>query len=191
MNANARQVGGDHYKNMSVEPWVAMASWLTHDQFLGYLIGSALGYLARLNVAGVRGKGGLSDVEKAAHYLQKAIEVMRARAGALDSTDRISAGTKDRRNRPSSFLDELMEALSEDPAQEAAKPAPGEPNMDDATLEQLRAILAGFGRKATLVGAVAYDPRTGEAHSLFGGDAELPEDLRALLRTLNAAASDK
>jgi len=65
------QVGGDHYRNMGVQPWVAMESWMTPEQFAGFLRGNAIKYLARCDV-----KGGLEDVKKARHYIDKMIEVM-------------------------------------------------------------------------------------------------------------------
>lgn len=79
MTANDRQEGGDHYKNMSVQPWDALASWMTPEQFEGYLMGSALAYLARVNTKGVPGKGGDADVAKAVHYLEKWREVREGR----------------------------------------------------------------------------------------------------------------
>lgn len=63
------QVGGDHYKNMGVQPWTAMQSWMTPEQYIGFLRGNALKYLARCDV-----KGGLEDVKKAHHYLTELIE---------------------------------------------------------------------------------------------------------------------
>lgn len=70
------QVGGDHYTRMCIQPWDAFDSWLTHEQFIGYLLGTAIAYLARFNVEDSFGKGGLSDIQKAEHCLQKLIEVM-------------------------------------------------------------------------------------------------------------------
>ena len=35
--ADDLQIGGDHYKNMGVQPWKAMESWLTPEQFAGFL----------------------------------------------------------------------------------------------------------------------------------------------------------
>jgi len=72
-----RQVGGDHYLNLHIQPWDAMGAWLTEEQFIGYLLGSAIAYLGRFN-AGCLNKGGLFDAEKAAHYLEKLIDVLRA-----------------------------------------------------------------------------------------------------------------
>lgn len=68
------QQGGTHYKDMALQPWEAIDAWLTHEQHMGYLLGTALAYLARYNAEGV-GKGGMQDVKKAAHTLQRMIEV--------------------------------------------------------------------------------------------------------------------
>jgi hypothetical protein len=67
---NLQQVGGSHYKNMAVQPWVAMESWMTPEQFTGFLRGNAIKYLARCDV-----KGGLDDIKKARHYIDKLVEV--------------------------------------------------------------------------------------------------------------------
>lgn len=66
-----RQVGGDHYKNLGIEPWDAMECWLTAEEFRGFLKGNAIKYLSRSNV-----KGGPTDVAKAQHYLQKLLELV-------------------------------------------------------------------------------------------------------------------
>lgn len=68
------QQGGTHYKDMALQPWEAIDAWLTHEQHMGYLLGTALAYLARYNAEGV-GKGGMQDVKKAVHTLQRMIEV--------------------------------------------------------------------------------------------------------------------
>jgi hypothetical protein len=64
-----QQVGGSHYKDMAVQPWAAMESWMTPEQFAGFLRGNAIKYLARCDV-----KGGFGDVKKAKHYIDKLIE---------------------------------------------------------------------------------------------------------------------
>ena len=69
--ARKTQVGGDHYANKAVQPWDAMECWLSPEQFEGYLRGAALKYLARYP-----DKGGVEDVKKARHYLDKLIECM-------------------------------------------------------------------------------------------------------------------
>lgn len=67
--ASARQVGGDHYKTMAVQPWDALKAWLTPDEYRGYMKGTAIVYLAR-----ERAKGGAVDVSKAQHTLEKLVE---------------------------------------------------------------------------------------------------------------------
>lgn len=64
--ANDTQVGGDHYKKYGdLQPWDVITAWN-----LGYLDGTALKYIARW-----RDKGGIADLQKAIHFLQKKIEV--------------------------------------------------------------------------------------------------------------------
>jgi hypothetical protein len=69
------QIGGDHYASKSVQPWEAMESWMSPEQFEGFLLGSAIAYLARFNESAV-GKGGITDIKKAKHYCEKLIEVL-------------------------------------------------------------------------------------------------------------------
>lgn len=71
--ARDRQVGGDHYLSLDLQPWDALSAWLTSEQFSGFLLGNAVKYLARFN-AEAPGKGGVADLEKAAHYLQRLIQ---------------------------------------------------------------------------------------------------------------------
>lgn len=68
--ADTRQVGGTHYAEQAVQPWAAMEAWMTPEQFAGFLRGNAIKYLARADR-----KGGLDDIRKAQHYLEKLIEV--------------------------------------------------------------------------------------------------------------------
>lgn len=75
MSANEIQEGGTHYKDMKLQPWDAIGTWLSPNQFRGYLLGTAIAYLARVNVKGVDGKGGLADIKKAKHTLEKLIEL--------------------------------------------------------------------------------------------------------------------
>jgi hypothetical protein len=62
------QVGGDHYKEKDVQPWDAMQSWMSAEQFEGYLRGNVIKYVARYP-----DKNGLEDLLKAQHYLEKLI----------------------------------------------------------------------------------------------------------------------
>jgi len=68
--ANKRQVGGDHYMNMGVQPWKAMESWMTDEQLIGFMMGNVIKYVARWQE-----KNGIEDLRKASHYLEKLIEV--------------------------------------------------------------------------------------------------------------------
>ena len=64
--ANDIQIGGDHYKKHGdLQPWDVITAWN-----LGYLDGTALKYIARW-----RDKGGINDIKKAIHFLEKFIEV--------------------------------------------------------------------------------------------------------------------
>ena len=62
------QVGGEHYRQHAVQPWDAMESWLSEEEFCGFLRGNVIKYIARY-----RDKGGVQDLKKAAHYLDKLI----------------------------------------------------------------------------------------------------------------------
>ena len=60
-----KQVGGEHYKNNVIEPWNFIAA-----NNLGYFEGSAIKYITRW-----RSKGGIADIQKAIHFLEKLIEL--------------------------------------------------------------------------------------------------------------------
>ncbi len=64
-DVNSIQIGGVHYKKYEYQPWDVVLDWK-----LGYLDGTALKYIARW-----RDKGGLQDIQKAIHFLEKLIEV--------------------------------------------------------------------------------------------------------------------
>jgi hypothetical protein len=68
MSANNRQVAGDHYKQKSIQPWDYIAS---ND--IGYFEGNIIKYVSRW-----KDKGGVQDLEKARHYLDKLIELQDA-----------------------------------------------------------------------------------------------------------------
>lgn len=63
------QVGGEHYRAKAVQPWDAMAAWMSTEQFRGFLRGNAIKYLARCD-----DKGGVEDLKKARHYLDALLE---------------------------------------------------------------------------------------------------------------------
>lgn len=69
-SANARQVGGSHYKKDLIEHWDTVALFN-----LDYFQGNIWKYVLRW-----RHKNGLQDLDKASHYLQKYKEVEAARA---------------------------------------------------------------------------------------------------------------
>ena len=69
--ANSRQIGGTHYKAHRYETWDVIIDWN-----LGYLDGNAVKYLSRWRL-----KGGLQDLKKARHYLDKLIEVEENKGG--------------------------------------------------------------------------------------------------------------
>jgi hypothetical protein len=64
------QIGGTHYTTKEIQPWDAMEAWMSHEAFSGFLQGNAIKYLARW-----KDKGGIEDLRKARHYLDKLIEV--------------------------------------------------------------------------------------------------------------------
>lgn len=63
--ANDSQQGGTHYLGMPIQPW----DFITANS-LTFLEGSVVKYIARW-----RRKGGLEDLRKAQHFLEKLIEV--------------------------------------------------------------------------------------------------------------------
>lgn len=71
MDANNKQIGGDHYIEMAVEPWDVVATWPTEQQ-IGFYRGNALKYLMRM---GAKDNVGI-EVGKAMHYLEKLLEVL-------------------------------------------------------------------------------------------------------------------
>ena len=71
MNANDRQVGGTHYKDKAVQPWDAMQSCMSQEEFAGFLRGNIIKYVMRCT-----DKGGVEDLQKARHYMDKLLEVL-------------------------------------------------------------------------------------------------------------------
>ena len=62
---NDIQVGGSHYKEQDIQPWDAIHAWE-----LGFFSGNVVKYVARHHK-----KGGVDDLRKARHYLDKLIEL--------------------------------------------------------------------------------------------------------------------
>ena len=67
--ANANQIGGDHYAKRTIQPWDYIIA-----NNIGFLEGNAIKYLTRW-----KEKGGVQDIEKAQHYIEKLLEVERAK----------------------------------------------------------------------------------------------------------------
>lgn len=63
--ANDKQIGGNHYKKNAIQPWDYIIA-----NGLGYLDGTAIKYITRW-----RDKGGIADIDKAIHFLEKLKEV--------------------------------------------------------------------------------------------------------------------
>ena len=74
MPANEEQVGGRHYIEKQIQPW----DYIIANK-LGYLEGNIVKYVSRY-----KEKGGVEDLIKASHYLEKLIEV------TLNDTERVS-----------------------------------------------------------------------------------------------------
>jgi hypothetical protein len=64
-DASEKQVGGDHYRSMAIQP-----SEFIHRNKLGWHEGNAIKYLCRW-----RAKGGIKDLEKAIHYIELLIQI--------------------------------------------------------------------------------------------------------------------
>ena len=87
MNASDTQIGGTHYQAMGdYQPWDVLKQWLTPEEYRGYQKGVAIAYLAR-----ERAKGGDQDIAKAAHHLQKLLEVIELERAESAAIAQISA----------------------------------------------------------------------------------------------------
>lgn len=65
MTATAEQVGGDHYKEMAIQPVEFI-----HRNGLGFIEGCVVKYVSRW-----RKKNGIEDLRKARHFLDLLIEM--------------------------------------------------------------------------------------------------------------------
>lgn len=75
--ADSKQVGGQHYKTMQIEPWEVMRHVLTREEFVGFLKGNIIKYGMRQG----RKADGSDDGDKAQHYAQKLSEIQDGFAG--------------------------------------------------------------------------------------------------------------
>lgn len=65
ISANEIQIGGSHYKKNKIQTWDFIV-----QNGIGFLEGNAIKYLSRW-----KDKGGIEDLRKARHYIDKLIEV--------------------------------------------------------------------------------------------------------------------
>ena len=65
------QIGGQHYKDMGIQPWAVMEAVLTREEFIGFLKGNLIKYAMR------QGLKDSDDANKARHYAVKLAEVQR------------------------------------------------------------------------------------------------------------------
>ena len=70
MRADDIQIGGDHYKDMGVQPWDVMETVLTKEEFVGFLKGNIIKYAMR------QGRKDSDDAGKCLHYKHKLEEVL-------------------------------------------------------------------------------------------------------------------
>lgn len=65
------QIGGDHYKEMKIQPWDVLEEHMSQEKYVGYHVGTAIAYLIRHER-----KGGMNDIKKAHHHLTALIEYL-------------------------------------------------------------------------------------------------------------------
>lgn len=124
MNANERQVGGDHYKQKdgSEEHWDRVARL-----GLDYFQGQITKYVERCWK-----KNGLDDLRKARHFLDKYIELKEAEAGkAVPSTMNHEELTRLAQDQPNPYTDNRMvnmDGLVQDPYQDAKPSSNADPS---------------------------------------------------------------
>lgn len=68
-DSSSKQIGGDHYAKHTVSPWDVYSDWFGKAEMRGYLLGCIVKYIVRY-----RDKGGILDLEKAKHVLDRLIE---------------------------------------------------------------------------------------------------------------------
>jgi hypothetical protein len=72
--ANARQVGGTHYKTMGIEPWDVIDTW-PDEQRVGAYRAGALKYIMRMGAKDESAR----EIGKGIHFLEKLLEVLKER----------------------------------------------------------------------------------------------------------------
>jgi hypothetical protein len=74
MKARDKQVGGEHYKSMPIEPWDVVDTWPL-EQRIGYYRGGGLKYVMRMGTKDEAPQ----EIGKGKHYLEKLLEVLNER----------------------------------------------------------------------------------------------------------------
>jgi len=72
--ANAKQYGGQHYKDMGIEPWDVIDTWPIEQRIGAYRAG-VLKYVMRLGTKDER----LKEASKCMHYAEKLVEVLESK----------------------------------------------------------------------------------------------------------------
>lgn len=70
--ASKRQVGGQHYKKMGLQPWDVIDTW-PREQRIGFYRGNALKYLMRMGAKDQNEQ----EIAKGQHYIEKLLEVLK------------------------------------------------------------------------------------------------------------------
>jgi hypothetical protein len=71
MSARGKQAGGDHYRNMAIQPWDVYDTW-PDEQRIGAYRANCIKYAMRLEDKDTP----LLNAQKLAHYAQKLVEVI-------------------------------------------------------------------------------------------------------------------
>lgn len=72
--ASTKQIGGNHYRAMAVQPWDVVDTWPI-EQRIGYYRGGALKYLMRMGSKDESAQ----EIGKGKHYMEKLLEVLAER----------------------------------------------------------------------------------------------------------------
>ena len=73
--ASSRQIAGDHYKKMGIEPWDVVDTW-PREQRIGAYRAGALKYLMRMGSKDESAQ----EIAKGQHYMEKLLEVLKDEA---------------------------------------------------------------------------------------------------------------
>ncbi len=70
--ASNRQVAGNHYREMGVQPWDVVDTW-PREQRIGYYRGGALKYIMRMGAKDENAQ----EIAKGQHSMEQLLEVLR------------------------------------------------------------------------------------------------------------------